>query len=896
MTAAMAMQSVAYARHPVAGDVWRDVMPLGLSLMEIAARVPGLPEGFERHGVIMVDGEVIERWQRVNGRLTDVWAIMRPKPGPDGSCRVTLHLSLHGRGLRSVLAIVASIALVAATTFIASGGLAGLFAGGLFTAGSTSATLLAAAVGVLGRFALTALAPPAAKEKDNSANALGNAGADGNLLQPGGPIPRVCGTVKIYPPLAARPLVDLAGDDEFVEAAYVLAGPHLMEDPRAENARLTDIDGLQFITHDGTAAAPPNLLSRYGNQRIVQFELQAHLRDQEDAYKLRRQDDPESCEPAWRTEVSGLDPDELWFHLLWPQGMGKQSGTILAGMPVRLRMREIGTEAWINLPELHFWHKKIGAIRKFIKLKWGTPGTISDLPQDYGASYAFHTVPASGAAPVGRGGWTAHSSFVGTAGNYAATARVERAYDGFTVWLDPAVFQRGKIWEVQVRRGCLYLGSQLIPSSYGYWAGAAAADFFGYFFSGGENRVPTAGFYDETIIEACTLTRFASVWNRPPLPRPGHAKLELRAKNIQAQRVSVRASGLIPLWDGTEWSGLGASSNPADHYRAVLAGALSRDPAFAEEIDEASILAFRAHCASLGYRVAAAFDGRSWRETLAAIAACGKGQRKEGGRFGVVFERDRSAEGASQTLSGRVASNIQMIKAFDDAPQAFRVTFRNEAKDWEPDERLVIRPGLAIEDVTDVIPADAVGVTTAAQVDQLFGLDLKLAWHRDYIVECDVHVQSLVAERGDLVRLSHTILSRHHRWARVAAVERDGSGHVTTITIDARKAITGEGDIEDVTAIEGVSEIGELGVAMAVAIRTGANVEVTAPLANAPAAQETRLVLASPLASADVKPGDPVVIGPATQVSERFLVADIRPSRLFNARLTLLPETPEAFL
>lgn len=890
---------IAYARHPLGGDVYRDVMPAGLSIAEIAARIPGLPRDFHEIGIVCIDGEPVERFASWNGITIDQWGRIIPKPRADGVIRVTFHLTLHGRGVRSALAIVAAIALVAVTTAISAGALgpAGLgIAGGFFAAGSTSATLLAAAVGILGRFALTALAAPAAKEKQNSAAQLGNAGADGNALEPGGAIPRVCGTMKIFPPLAALPLVDLAGDDEIIEAAYVLAGPHQMIDPRAENGRFDDIENMQYVIDDGVSATPSRLLNRYGRQRTVQFELKAHERDLEVEYRLRRQDNPDLSRPEWRTETTGLDPDEIWLHLVWPQGMGKQAGNIKVAMPFRLRMRPLGTTDWINLPELWFHHKKVGSIRKAIRIKWGAAPAADD-PVEYGAWHSFHSVPdATVGVMFGKGGWTADASFDGGAAIYD-TARVERAYDGFTLWLDDAVFPRGVAWEVQIKRGCLMKIADFFLSTYGWKVVSQITPMFDYYYAGTGGSyamVPTTDFYDETILETCTLTRFASVWNSPPLPLAGNARIELRGRNIQAQRVSVMASGLIPLWDGSEWSGLGVSGNPADHYRHVLADAIARDPAEPDVIDEASILAFRTHCTTMNYKIAAAFDGRSWRDTLSAIAGCGKGQRKEGSRFGVVWERDRSAETAVQSLSPRQVNNLALVKAFENPPQAFRVTFRNALKDYEPDERLVLRPGIAAESVTDIVPVDAVGVVDAAQIDQLFALDLSLVEARDYIIECDVHVQALVSERGDMVELNHLVLSRHHAAARIRGVTRDGSGDVTGVTIDAIKPLTAAGDIEDAAAVEAIADIGDLGQAMGCVIRTGSNLSFTAELTNG-AGRSSTLTFATPVVSADIKPGDPVFIGPVERVSERMLIQDIRPSRRFNARLTLIPEAPEAF-
>lgn len=880
-----------------AGPVWRGAMPLGLTVAEIVARVPVLPRNFGETGVVCIDGAPLERWQWINGVEIDTWSMTRPKARADGGCRITLHMPLQGGKLRSVLSLVATIALVAVGAWITSGGLfLGGALGGLFAAGSTSAQLLAAAVGILGRLALTQLAPPPAGPKNDTQGKLGEAGANGNVLAPGDAIPRVCGTLKIFPPLACQPLIDISGDDEIVEAAYILAGPHLMTDVRIENAPIGDINLLQSYMLDGTQDAQTSLLNRYGVQRMTQFELQGFVRDPETSNLLRHQDSPERDLPQWRIETSRYDPDEIWLHLLWPQGMGDLNNDKLLATPFRLRMRIAGTDSWINLPELQFRNRLTKAIRKYIRLVWGAaPSPIVDAADNYGAWESFHSTPAPNSSKGGA--WTADSSFVGTPGVYNATARVVRAYEGFTIYLDPAVFPRGNRWEVGLIRGAVLRANQLTTTTYTYNGAVMIFDFFSYDNGAASGKAQVASqsvfqTYTDTVVDACMLTRFASVWNDPPLPAKGNASIEIRARNVQVTALSCVAAGLVPQWNGSEWAGLGTSDNPADHFRDVLAGTFTREPVEPDAIDNTKLLAWRTECTSKGYKIAAAFDGRDWEDTLKAIAAVGYARLVQGQNFSVAWDRDTSGDAWTQLFTPRNANNFAAIKTFDKVPDAFRITYRDKVLDYEPAERLVIRPGVAAEQVIDIVPVDVIGMVEAAKIDARFQHDLEGAYLRDHVVEFDVPYNALVSEIGDLVGLSHIMLSRHQASARIKNIEVDGGGLATAMTLDNVKLYGDPTAVESVTDFAAIAELLSQGMSYAAAIVTAAGTTLTATL-SAVAGETARIVFATPFDASTASPGNLVAIGPSSQIVGRYIVNNIEGTSRRVLRLTCMPEAPE---
>src|SRR5690606_17732609 len=164
---------------------------------------------------------------------------------------------------KSVAGAVAALALIVVTGGIASGA-AVPFLGASFAAGTLGANALAGAVGLAGALAVSALTPPPALGTIGNTGALSSlpgsdanadqrqpAAASGNVLQPGGAIPRIIGTRKVFPPFGGEPIVELVGDDERVEAFFILNGPHAWSDIRVDGVTIDDAEDVEFETFEG---------------------------------------------------------------------------------------------------------------------------------------------------------------------------------------------------------------------------------------------------------------------------------------------------------------------------------------------------------------------------------------------------------------------------------------------------------------------------------------------------------------------------------------------------------------------------------------------------------------------------------------------------------------------
>ena len=127
-------------------------LPEGLTLADLAARMPGLPPDFADHGHICVAGHEVP---------AALWHCIRPRPQSASGCRVvvTFHYPPRGGGRgggKKLLSIIASVALMAFTGGIATNGVKFLGIAGK----TTAAYALATGVSYLGSLALSALSKP----------------------------------------------------------------------------------------------------------------------------------------------------------------------------------------------------------------------------------------------------------------------------------------------------------------------------------------------------------------------------------------------------------------------------------------------------------------------------------------------------------------------------------------------------------------------------------------------------------------------------------------------------------------------------------------------------------------------------------------------------------------
>jgi len=856
----------------------------GLSLADMA-RALDMPSEWWAQGIIAVDGHVVPRalWERthVRPRVREVRFLVRLAGGGDGA-----------EGSKNPFALIGSLALLSATGFVGGGGLAPLLGSG-FAAGTIGARVAAGLIGAAGAAALNRAARPSGggAGADLDAVRANTASLAGNVLQPDGTIPRVLGTRKVFPPLVCQPLVYFDGDDQIVEGVMALSGEHEMSDIRFGNADIADIAGLEIETRPGTPGQTPlSLVTRQSRTDEFNSELVPHkLRD--DGITV-----DDSLGTDWRPQPSVMTtrfkPDEFWIAIAFAQGLSISAQTDAPQrVPIRLRLRRLGTSDWVDLPELHFVGAALRPIQATIRLQWEhTPSVQVDAPAQTGFVEARIASPGQTAAPVSAA-FAAHSSFVGSGDDYlvstniASTAvrNVHLTERVATITLDRAAFVPD-LYEVQILRGAAVSNSAYASAS--YQVSGSVWDLFGAR-GGGTLAVVTE---QKNRVSTLALVRASSIWRQAPVQTDECALIAVRARNQALGRVSVVAAGVVPVREGSSWAGRGATDNPAGHFRDVLTGRLNARALEHSMIDDDELVAWWTDCAAKDYRVNAVIDGGTVRDALERIAAVGFARPRRSQDYGVVRARDTSAEPVDFVFTERNSRGFSMVKAMPDPPVGFRATFADRSRDYL--ERQIIWPPNAHGELEARRYTD---VVDEADVIRAMRFELAEQAARTAAFVLTAPAEAIPMRRGNLVGVVRDLLEDGAASARVDGYTETGGGALVSLRLDGTVPVLNEPALRAIANLRAVPDIRALGKISHVAIRgsdAAAPVLTYHALSNSTGDSDT-LTLAVPVADTGIAIGDMVAIGPRAPVLRRMVVSDIRRADEFTAEVTLVAEAPE---
>ena len=893
----------------------------GDSILEIVLSTECLPRNFITCGHVCINGELVPR---------EMWAYVRPKPTSNlVPIAVTMHVTLHGGGgggggggRKSIIGLVAAVALVAVTAFIAGPFAAGLFPvlGETVGLGFTVGQVLAGAVGIAGALAIGALtAPPTAAgqvagQTDTGQSNLDQAeaaSASGNILDRGGAVPRVVGTRKVFPPYASEPIVELIDQDEYVEALMVLNGPHLLDDIRIEGMPIEDSDDIEFETREGWPDDDAiMMIDRQGRTLNMNLELST-ISYGSDGRNLLHQSLPESDLMVWHGVASRSSPDEIWMHLLFPGGLTDASGSNI-GVPFRIRFRKRGVGSppsnWVNMPEVHFAMTSTGQGRAAILFKWATADPIPEPPSsEFGFWYAHLNPPGQTTytpnTPSDRL-WVAHSYFDDGSGNdyvysgnAASTAirNIAMYENRVEVFLDEATFPKG-IYEFQIKRGVGYTVGDFSGSSYLF--GGESRDFFWYLLSGGAYL---AAADHSNYSDRCVLTRFISIWNEHPMPTPGNfACIAVRAINRAVRQLSVRASGYVRDWDGNGWNTWTTTSNPAPHFADVLSGDLNLDPLPSDLRDDAGLTDWRTLCTTFGWTCDEIINDFRTGDVLNLLASCGYARSYQSDVYGVIVDNDRSADTPVQIFSRRNCASLRYEKAFARLPAGFNVTYRDEDLDDDQAQIAVYQSSPTYSDLTLLESISYSGLIDVDKVTARAQFDLDQASLRSTFYFLETDVESIVCRRGSLVGVEHDVLASYAGDGYIVSKQTSG-GNITGITLDSAIPIYNETEWFSLTDVFTVTDVFLVGLVTGIVIRRSDGTQSTHQLSNSTGSSAV-LTFSTPFAntsavegfeSNDRRYGCMVVAGILNTIYRRLLVQSITPNKDLTASMVMVDEAPE---
>lgn len=899
------------------------------TIAAILDRLPDLPRGFLDLGNVRINGECVPRSH---------WALVRPRTGAPREVAITLHMPIgkssggssggSGSG-KNTVALVATIAVLLVAAAV-SGGALGALGVPLIGAG-WGASVAGGVIGIGGALTIAALfPPPTLSPNQTQPTATGSAASaatstpaalTGNALAPNAAVPRVIGTMRVFPPLLCTPLVELIGDVEYAEAVFGMAGPHALSAIWADGVDVATIPELDIEIQDGTLSAPrQSLVARQGYTAVPNVTLSPHLTDAVDTTLLANQANPDLAIPQWSGFVSRDSPDEVWINLAWPQGLlyTTTPGTTV-NEAIRVRLRKRGDVSWINCPEVHFSRISASAFQKVIRIKWGAiPIATAKIPPSDGPVWAYKHVPGQNGTTIlpATAGWDADSSFSAGSGNdllaasTVATSKVlntELYQDKVIFYLDPNVFPQGT-YEIQLIRSCDYFPANFTPSAYTYshtytippdhtgGGGTVVVndvlDFFQYQAAGGVNQIPVddSGIYDVTVV-----SRIASVWNENPIQTGDFSTISVRVHNRTLGQLSVLASGYVYDWGGSAWDTFTTTSNPAPHFRDILMGGLGGVALPPELIDSAGLVAWRTACNSLSYTANAVLEGKTYMDALNVVASSGYARLRNSETWGVILDRDRSADTPVQIFTPRNMKNFAWTRPLAKLPTGLRATFTDIDSNYTANQ-IIVFDDPAHQDATLLSQIQYDGLVNLADVEARAAFDLLQADLRFTFYAGVADLEALVCQRGDLVGVQHDVLAAKAGFARIKSIA-SSAGNITGLVFEGTVPVDTETGLFSSVHVFAEGAIFNLGSKTGVAIRLkGGNGVLIKEITGATNDELTTVTFVTPFADPGTSQLDVdclCAVGPLGSEYRRLLVYSVMPQSDMTATVTFVDEAPE---
>lgn len=850
------------------------LMPEGLPVADLLRHLGLDPEPiFAR---VFIDGQPVPKaqWE---------WAV--PSAGQVVTIRV-IPTGGEGGG-KDILRAVAMIGIVIASIFAP-------YLWGLVGSGYGAALTATLAIG--GSLAVNALIPPARpKLQDLSSTNLSptlSLTGSANRLAPYAPIPRVYGTHRVFPPLAAQQVTDVVGSDQYLRLLFCVGyGPLALSDFKIGQTPIEQFQNVEMEIRYGFPADAP--LTIFPDDVF------------EDALSIKL-----TNAGGYQQRTSQANAKELSVDVVFPNGLilFNQTGppsaqTVLVTVEYRL----VGTVPWTTANsqpavaatvttsftgannDLVITARTGGAFANAYSLVFLAGSSLSvtkpivtirgqshpEIP-----TFIFQVILVSGSTTSAavRTALEAHAEF-----NALFTVAHAPGNDGTGAITIPT--------QLIAPRGV----SDLVPITYQLSGGKDGTHSLvvtatsptlvranlRWIVDVGQYEVRLKRLTPDTssssIRDEVFWTMLRTIQNAVPVNKTGLCLVAMRIKatdqlNGTVDQFNCLAQSLLLDWTGTSWV-LQATNNPASVYRDILQGSANARPLPDARLDLATLQAFHARCAAKNLAFNAVIDFRTTVFELARdVLAAGRASfGLRDGKYSVV--EDLAQTTPVQHFTPRNSWGFRGTKTFADLPHALKTRFVNPEKDWQQDERLVYADGYSAVNATKFETFDLIGVTDYDQAWKLGRYHLAVAQLRPETYELTTDVENLVCTRGDLVRVVHDVPLFGAGYGRIKSLTLDGSNNATAFTLD---------DVLTMSA----------GVSYAVRFRKSDGSSLMQQLVTVAGEQSTFAFTAAIPSAMKPAVGDLALLGVLNAESVELIVKEIQPAADLTAKLTLVDAAP----
>lgn len=778
-------------------------VPLGATLADIVNTA--IPERYKAApvgAVVMINGEIIpqEYWHRV-----------RPKAGLH-NIAVRVVPQGGGGGKKNPIATLLSIAVLVAAPYLAGAILGPTLAATQIGIGTlTYGGLLSSAIGVVGRLAISALAPPPKPSNAGIGNVSNPAesptqfieGAKNSLL-PFGVIPVNLGTNRMFPPQAARPYTESQNNDQYVRQlfTYGYGQQMVISDLKIGETDLADFTDfelehrLEGDLHEST--------SLYSNDVY-----------QEDFSILLSQAD------GFTTRTTQLATDEAIVDVTFPGGLARynsQGKRVSHRVQLELQYAETGTSPQV-------WSPAAASYTAYA----GTTLTLGAVPLVSGINTGSRVDSAvvdkyTGAITLVQGNSPSTPPAIPANAIRLAsiTVTTTRTISTGALSTDITVVDNRStaLFGVELEDSASFVPSKASTTTLDVSGGGLLVNDLDLLGNQKEAlrksvriKFPSAGQYDlrirrltadsasDQIFDEAYLTAIKSVKYQAPVNLVGLNGTAARIKatdqlNGALDQFNVIASTVVPDYDAAADAWVDRiSSNPASLYRYVLQGAPNGKALADSKINISDLEEWHAICEAKGYTYNRVIDYEtSVDEVLRDVAAAGAASPAivDGKRTVAI---DTAKDDIVQIITPRNSWGYSGEMIYPDLPHAFRVQFRNADKGYAQDERIVYDDGYSEANATKFEVLEYQSCTNSNLAFKNGRRHIAAVRLRPETHTWMMDVENLVALRGNRVKLEHDAPIIGIGDGRIKTVTTDGGSPelVTGFTIDDTVTIPSSG-------------------------------------------------------------------------------------------------------
>lgn len=403
--------------------------------------------------------------------------------------------------------------------------------------------------------------------------------------------------------------------------------------------------------------------------------------------------------------------------------------------------------------------------------------------------------------------------------------------------------------------------------------------------------VPTRGTYevrirrtttdsnDTRIYDTVSWSVLRTITDEDPLNFPyplAVTALSIRATNQLNRTVdelSATLSSYVDSYAGSE----AVSNNPADLFRHVLQGNGNEARVADSLVDNEKLEDWYAFCTDHGFtfNMVRDYESSVW-DTLADIAAAGRASPTVNaeGKWSVVYDYEQTIP--VQHFTPRNSWGFEAEKNFPEQPDAFKIRFINQEKEYGNDERIVYADGFDANNAESFAGLDFPGVTDPDAIWKHGRFHIAQGKLRPEQWNLNADFEYIVANRGNLVLVTHDVLLVGLKSGRIKEVITGGSpAQITGAILD--ETLTMEADTD-----------------YGLSIRTVINKEVTKQIVTS-VGDQTTVTFTTPFALGTIAAGDLFGFGILGDETIEGLVLSIEPQGDENARVSIIPNSPAIY-